>query len=348
MSSDEIIIDDDTDTDGDDVAELYHEMLKIQLDFKDLCESLQEFEDGTEIYHYTTADALEKILSYKRVCLWMSRIDWLNDKKELVHIQEIYQKVCDNLVSDKEINEDYFSLIRDIKPSEEAMIGYRYKSNEGEGSDESNTPIKYKEMPCKRYVCSFSKNEDSLPMWNYYSKGQRYEGFNIGFDMADFLPALRADFGKGFNYSLSPVFYSKEKYNYLKNVVKWLYERYMGKNKADLIGLLSDALTGVYFKEECFSHENEVRIVLTVPDKLPDDATDNNKKFCIKYRNHSGFLIPYLEYCFPCNVITSVMIGPLTGSQDASEKQVKVIKEMLQLRGYGEKEVDYSKIPIRF
>ena len=33
------------------------------------------------------------------------------------------------------------------------------------------------------YIISFSQNGDSLEMWNYYTKGNSIQGYNIGFDI---------------------------------------------------------------------------------------------------------------------------------------------------------------------
>lgn len=125
-----------------------------------------------DIYHYTSPQGFQSILfgNPGTVTLWASRYDCLNDVSEGTIAKEIFKEVCDELLQVQKIDEYFYKLFTSVELPRTALMHY----NEGE-----KLKITYPEY--ERYVCSFSKNKDSLAMWNYYSKGSKYEGFNIGF-----------------------------------------------------------------------------------------------------------------------------------------------------------------------
>ena len=97
---------------------------------------------------------------------------------------------------------------------------------------------------------SFSKNKDSLAMWNYYSKGNKYEGFNIGVYPNGIKESLKQLLGdKEAEFHIYPVIYSRseqkrliekmlieisesnmtteEKKLYIKNILKYIKKNFM-------------------------------------------------------------------------------------------------------------------------
>ena len=98
-----------------------------------------------QIFHYTSIGGLEGILTYKK--LRFTNIKYMNDKDEIIAGLDSIAKACD--ASDEERE----SLLS-------AFINHGTQT----------------------FVCCFSLEEDSLPMWNYYTKEINNQGFNIEFD----------------------------------------------------------------------------------------------------------------------------------------------------------------------
>lgn len=68
------------------------------------------------------------------------------------------------------------------------------------------------------YLCCFSRETDLLPMWNYYSKSQHYEGYNIGF-MSDIFKEHQS-YERGYSIQLKRVLYTnKEKDEILDKII---------------------------------------------------------------------------------------------------------------------------------
>ena len=105
------------------------------------------FSQGTKpkrIFHYTSIGGLQGILENK--CLRFTNINYLNDKDEIKAGLDSLAKAIDATIEEKE-----------------KML----------------TPIR--EIGAETFVCCFSLDEDSLPMWNYYTKEIHNQGYNIEF-----------------------------------------------------------------------------------------------------------------------------------------------------------------------
>ena len=90
------------------------------------------------IYHYTSGQGLMGILSNSEI--HCSHISFLNDPSEHEYFDEILAKLFESNPDCKSI---YYELYN------ESYFGITYSKHDF-------------------YVLSFSKNEDSLSMWNYY------------------------------------------------------------------------------------------------------------------------------------------------------------------------------------
>lgn len=97
------------------------------------------------IFHYTSIGGLEGILTHKK--LYFTNIKYMNDKDEIL-------AGLDSIASTLNISTD---------KKEKLLSGF------------INHEI-------QTFVCCFSLEEDSLPMWNYYTKEINNQGFNIEFD----------------------------------------------------------------------------------------------------------------------------------------------------------------------
>lgn len=97
------------------------------------------------IFHYTSIGGLQGILSSKK--LRFTNIKYMNDKDEIVAGLDSMAKACN--ASEEE---------RDNLRSAFASYG------------------------AQTFVCCFSLEDDSLPLWNYYTKEINNQGYNIEFD----------------------------------------------------------------------------------------------------------------------------------------------------------------------
>lgn len=120
---------------------------KTQIDYSRLNTSKLIFYKGTKarrIFHYTSIGGLQGILEHKK--LRFTNIKYMNDKEEILAGLKSVMK--EGNLSEKELD----------------------KWNISAFDEKSQT-----------FVCCFSIEEDSLPMWNYYTKEINNQGYNIEF-----------------------------------------------------------------------------------------------------------------------------------------------------------------------
>lgn len=123
-------------------------MAQAQFDYSYLQNSKLKFQKrhrAKPIYHYTSIGGLESILRNKT--LRFTNIKYMNDKDEIIARLD--------------------SIAKDCRASEETRKQLR--------SAITNLGVQV-------FVCCFSLKEDSLPMWNYYTKEVNSQGYNIEFD----------------------------------------------------------------------------------------------------------------------------------------------------------------------
>ena len=121
---------------------------KTQINYKLLRDKKIRFQKNynkKHIFHYTSIGGLEGILRNKT--LRFTNIKYMNDKDETIAGLDSLSKICN--VSENE---------------REALISA------------------FKNHGLQTFVCCFSLEEDSLPMWNYYTKEINNQGYNIEFD----------------------------------------------------------------------------------------------------------------------------------------------------------------------
>lgn len=309
-------------------------MMKIQTEqektFKNECVKLfyrQDFnlENSLLITHYTSPVGFMGIIESKK--LWATRYDCLNDITERKDVQKIYNLVINDLIKkdsfyekfkDIEINGSYNSLYYS------ELLGFHSKTIE-------NPEV---------FIISFSKDEDSLSMWNYYTKNDKYNGYALTFEKSDYQ-----------YYNCNPSLYIKcsdliyddrEKYNQLKSLFESIKSIYVDSEDCLRFArsLISNLLFqwGDSFKNSHFQHEEEHRIII-VQDK-------NERVYEVKTREKDGLIIPYIE--FPLDdflTLTSVTCAPLHNDELA----LQLTKEYLSKNeSYKNVIVQSSEVPIRY
>lgn len=287
------------------------------------------------VFHYTSSSGFRSILFGDRLdtSLWASRYDCLNDTSEGKVAEEILKEVSLELFEKKVIEKELYDLYCSIKPSRTLLL---FLDIEGD--------LKSTRTECSRYICSFSKNDDSLSMWNYYSKGNRYEGFNIGFNTNALKSTLTNYFtGIKANFHIYPVIYEKaEQKDLVEKLLLSLKDFYSEENIPRIRAIISTQLNswGLLFKKDYFKHEEEVRIIV--------DVSKYDWEHRVRYRENYGYIIPYIELKFEKEDVSCVNFGPLLGREQQISTQLDIMNEMLKVNGYANIQTGYSKIPIRY
>lgn len=290
--------------------------------------------DG-DVFHYTSPTGFQSILFANKydLTLWASRYDCLNDISEGTVAEEMLQETAKDLFVRKEISKELYELFSSIKPARTIPL-YR----------DINGDLKVTRVECDRYICSFSKNSDSLAMWNYYSKGAKYEGFNIGFYSKGIKDSLERSFvGIEVATHIYPVVYDKSvQKKLIERMLLKLKDFYSEENIPRIRAIVSTRLLdwSLVFKKDYFQHEEEVRIII--------DLSKRESQLPVYHRINAGYVIPYIKMKLDQDDVSHITFGPLQGGKDQIEHQAKVMEEMLRSNGYALARVGYSNIPIRY
>ena len=151
---------------------------QVQVDYSHLQKSKLKFKKGQRaksVYHYTSIGGLESILRNKT--LRFTNIKYMNDKDEIIAGLD--------------------SIAKDCNASDEVREQMR---------------LAITNLGMQLFVCCFSLKEDSLPMWNYYTKEINSQGYNIEFDDKKLVESiLRSNpVLDGCSFSFGNVDYSKD------------------------------------------------------------------------------------------------------------------------------------------
>ena len=287
-------------------------------------------DDGSNsnLYHYTKPEKLLSILESGTIRF--SNALYLNDKEEVTYSYKFIINLIDEM---PELNENLFSEIKEHF--------YKKYKNIVDGQDSFNNKFEY-------YTISFSTDSDNLTLWNNYSKGQTYTGYNIGFCKKD----LIADMEKqGFHSVYGNVIYSKEtQTTILKLIFEWWnkqFEKLAPAKKTqktiekqqdvffELIDILS--IVSLFFKNPYFKDEKEYRIIF-----ISHYSPGSYKQTKIFEKN--GLFIPYIEYKFRKKTVSSINIGPTLDENIFYTSTCRMLSNF----GYDKKTINRSKIPLRY
>lgn len=298
--------------------------------------TLMPFEtyEGTA-YHYTSLGNINSILlDHEGLRLWASRHDCLNDASEGTLPKARFTQACDRLKESGAINKEFYDLISDVCPNRTGLIIPTIEGKTRPVRDEFKT-----------YITSFSEDPDALAMWNYYSKGNRYEGMNIGVSSRAMLDSLNSDQNENRTmeaWMAKVVYDEEEQLGTIERAILDLSRNYTPEHGTSVryrIGELLASLKPI-FKLDSFSHEKEVRLFVRVFKKF-------ESKTPVRYRSSAGYVIPYIELGFDKTSVSRITLGPSLGDDRQKEMQQTVVKEMLESHGYPTL-VKCSQIPIRY
>jgi|GEM_PF-2086829 len=293
---------------------------------------------SNSIFHYTTPLGLKNILESQS--LWFSNIKYLNDKEELLYTELLSKNIAMELYkhdqSDflKEISNENLKLHEICFPPEAYII---------KETGESNEFMRNKLNQALKFVACFSKNRDSLSLWNYYTKNPENIGYNIEFAYEGLFSSLIKSSSVGIN--MGCVIYDLAlQTKLIKKAIIEYNEAYKNcRNEKEKIEckisywyLIDDF--SVFFKHSAFSAEEEIRMIL-------DYSRDLKPPFDkIKFRECKGFFIPYTELSFEKKCVKSITISP-TQKQEIAVNSIEFLKDCL---GYSNVNFNKSKIPLRY
>lgn len=298
------------------------------------------------VYHYTSPDGLLGIIRDKGITLRFTRYDCVNDLSEGKDVLRCYLLACQKALCAGIINQEFFEAISDIKLDISAVMSFnidRHLNLEGRELDIGDA---YVPMPCEAYICCFSLDGDSLPMWNYYSKKGVSQGYNVGFDegLTD-SSNIMLESSPVHMEMISVIYNDDEKISDMMQIIESVYRISNSDPGFDLCRLLiKDELKKrmFRFKSPFFMHEREVRLVLYVPVEFPEDYPPSDR-LKIRYTSQNGYLVPYVDILYKKELLRRITVGPLL-EKDISIRTLETIKTHYK---YSYK-IATSNVPIRF
>ena len=304
------------------------------------------------LWHYTNCDGLLGIVNNRAFTLRFTRSDCLNDTSEGEEIKQCYDWVCDRLVKDSVISQEFYDAIKNIEPTKEKLLVYPSPSEENKTLKRKMSVTSISFDKCETDLCCFSGSRDSLDMWRYYTNN---DGYSLGFQTLCFQNLVNKRFdeyteGAQYNFvQFEPVLYDIiEKNKKLKNIVTEIYNEFKNKkyNLEMCVVLLKSKINEIQyqFKAECFKSEHEYRLIYYRPISKPKTMKLELPE--IKYRNRNGLIAPYVDLTFRADELKleQLYISPFLKGTAADEKA----REYICTKGFDKCNVIQSNLPVRF
>lgn len=300
------------------------------------------------ICHYCTVDTLKAILN--KGSLRFSDVRFLNDSTEFIEIIPLIE----NVLLHNEYTSEFKKLIfesaemNELKEYRQSYVGV------------SRSTKKYEQKMYRTYTCSFSTENDSLSMWNYYATSG--EGVNITFDFSwnMFEGSNKSEVNIGEKLKNDIVIYrglvlykNEDKKKCIMELLNRLQEIYdeakddIEKYRGYILFAFKESVNHMrcFFKNESFECEKEYRIVLKVPEELllaDEHSSDIVEKGQFKRGN---ILIPFVDYKYKKESIEQITINPYIKEQESIFELG--IKELLWQNQIEDVHIVRSGIPIR-
>lgn len=316
------------------------------------------------IYHYTSAEGFYNIITNKK--LFFTDVAFLNDSTETVNIITTYHKALNDIQG--ELDQEYFNRLKELITQcdfENMVFG-------GEDGIEFS----------RYFVLACSYQDDSLNLWNYYTRGKGNDwGYNIAFDEDDLVTSIfqlnQENYGNQMELSYGRIIYNEQEKksiicDYLIGLNNaWLLSE-QEKDKANLLECIKITIKwlSIFFKHECFSMEEEYRMVVTLPyHNLTNYIVKREGKDELLYKTRftNNMFTPYIKMRFQPEGIKGVCMSPLSekyttdyhfrnefwnGTCLAGKKDVLQygVHEFLRVNGYDieRNRIRRSQIPLRF
>ena len=301
---------------------------------KDTYESffIPTLEDNESVYHYTSAEALMGICKKE---FWVTESHFLNDSTEFQLGTEIVLDVLKDAIKDEGLAEVLEKLVPPKVKDSDVML---HIANE-------YTYAGY-------YVISFCLDNDSALMWSQYSN---YVGYCMKFNFRE----LVTSFDAKYIYHGKVLYTREEQYACVEKMIDIALDersdilKIPSKNdegkieKKQLIEFIDRIVYiclyyNMFFKNECFSGENEYRIIFPAVHDNKEVALEDHTKQNFRVKNE--ILIPYIKETMKnLDSLKAVLIGPKNNS-DIAEKGLKCFFRNQKMNI----EIQKTKIPLRY
>lgn len=299
-------------------------------------EGIEQYK-GT-IYHYTSPEGLKGIFDTKT--LFATDMYFLNDASEGMYVINLIRENINELCKgDSELIE-YVEM--ELKLVEQG---------------------KWEEL-IHNYIISFSCNGDSLEMWNYYTKGNSIQGYNIGFNVEKLSDSIHIEISdnngnpiernefKHLKLYQGHVIYDKEtQISLITAIFEAFYSLYKEINEENMLYFVAHYMVakavnyGQFFKSKEFAIEDEYRFIYSTYLLEGRDNSEKGIPYKEMFRIHGGCLIPYQKCKFNIKSVDEVTFSPSLYNDMAEAGLNRLLKQ------YGitkDDKIKKSAIPLRF
>ena len=295
-------------------------------------------------YHYTSTDALISIISNSKLrftnCLFLNDMEEYNYILDLINCE--YAKRDDDkslLVYEltKNLFDYYFNYDKYKNVNE--IIAYYMISFQNER--------KFHIEKGGYYVLSGSLKQDLLPLWVYYSKNDRYDGYSIKMNVSSIASSFKNLEGE---FLYGRIIYDKqEQLKIIDDFVEELFLKYDIKNlddqqSDDLQNEFFDyiQLIRLFFKRDGFSNEREFRVAINT------NGTKNEKNKNLGFNHSNGVIKPYIEYYFEDGLpIEEIMLSPSI-EEKLGKEGVRTLLNYYNRTKYKDVNINKSSLQLRF
>lgn len=291
-------------------------------------------------YHYTSPEGLLGIISNKYI--FATDLLYLNDAAEGSYALDLLLSVLTEDFPDRKV------LYEGVKKEIEGLA--------------KQAPNKY-----YTYVISFSRGDDLLNMWNYYTKGNSVEGYNIGFNITKLAQSLKIkiDECEGTKKSTKEadclkvhhgaVIYGKrQQMEKIREIVHLFVDPFEESETSASYGegvlfyliVRKIYYLGLFYKAPEYKSEKEYRFVF-MPGAIGknDDWQSRGIPYKEEYRNVNGVLIPYQKCTFSPDSVVSIMCAP-TNDFNRTEASLRRLLSY-EFRGI-QNEIHQSSLQLRY
>ena len=201
-------------------------------------------------------------------------------------------------------------------------------------------------------------------MWNYYTKGNSIQGYNIGFNAKNLSEKLQIKILDSVGRQVQrnetnhlvlhhgKVIYEKEQQmKLIGDIFKKFYDLYKETESEEFLATLAHYVVGKtldygkFFKAKEFEVEDEYRFMYSTYLMEGTNMSEKGIPYRELFRVHEGCLIPYQKCVFCKECIEKITFSPSLYNEMAEAG----LHRLLSSHGIAEKvTVEKSNIPLRF
>lgn len=232
--------------------------------------------------HYSDVNGAMDIVSHE--ILWATNVRFLNDEHEFLHA---------------------LHLIREITPTANKEVAKLSKEKFERYIERVELHLDTLDVAQSSsvYTISFSRQTDLLSQWRGYCSGNN--GYCLIYDVDELYKKAKAQYPSA---QIGECVYNDErKQKAVREILntRW-FEYHAALNEAEetqvIVNLTGDVIKlASFFKHSSFSEEEEIRIVIILPDGNEDE---------VRVRPGRHYPIPYLEVAAPKSTLKKVIVGP--------------------------------------